>query len=234
MEKNSANLTNEWYIDLQMTRELEEFDKLPPTEMHDVRKLWNGCMGPSRTKLQALSVVIDPRVWELERRGTITLDDKLVRRAELAFDEIVNKLVDDNKRVTVNKTWCTLRNARRDEFQTSQENPLDNIFNNSVKVDRAKILGPWKWWSTYAGASHGDFAHDIARVVLNLRCNASATERVNSMYKNVIGIRRYISFPLSPSLSMSLTHTHTLLIVSLCIFLLVSLSRTSFAFIGAG
>ena len=67
MEKNSANLTDEWYIDLQMTRELEEFDKLPPTEMHDVRKLWNGCMGPSRTKLQALGVFIDPRVWELER-----------------------------------------------------------------------------------------------------------------------------------------------------------------------
>jgi hypothetical protein len=65
-----------------------------------------------------------------------------------------------------------------------------NIFNNSVKVGRAEMLGPWKWWSTYAGASHANFARDIARVVLNLRCNASATKRVNSMYKNVIGIRR--------------------------------------------
>jgi hypothetical protein len=104
MEKNYANLTDEWYIDLQMARELEEFDKLPPTEMHDVRKLWNGCMGPSRTKLQALIVVIDPRVWDLERLETIKLDEKLVRYAELPFDEIVNKLVDDNKRVIVNKT----------------------------------------------------------------------------------------------------------------------------------
>ena len=137
MEKNSANLSDEWCIDLQMTRELEEFDKLPPTEMHDMRKLWNGCMGPSRTKLKARSVAIDPRVWELKHRGNITLDEKLVRRAELAFDEIANKLVDDNKRVIVNKTWCTLRNARWDKFQTSQENPLENIFNNSVKAGRA-------------------------------------------------------------------------------------------------
>jgi hypothetical protein len=197
-----------------MTRELEQYDKLPYTEMHDVRKLWNGCMGPSRTKLQALSVIIDPRIWELERLGTIKLDEKLVRRAELAFDEIVNKLVDDNKRMIVNKTWCTLRNARRGNFEISQENVSESIFNNVVKVGRAKILGPWKWWSTYCGAGHSDFAHDIARVVLNLRCNASATERVNSMYKNVIGIRSYISFPLSPSLSMSHTHTQSFMCLS--------------------
>ena len=233
MEKNSANLTDEWYIDLQMTRELEKFDKLPSTEMDDVRKLWNGCLGPSRTKLQALSVVIDPRVWELERLGTITLDEKLIRRAELAFDEIVNKLVDDNKRMIVNKTWCTLRNARRGNYQSTQDNISDSIFNNVVKVGRAKILGPWKWWSSYAGAGHADFAHTIARVVLNLRCNASATERVNSMYKNIIGVRRCVSFPLSPSLSMPLSHAHAFF-VSLCIFLLVSFSRTALAFAGAG
>jgi len=50
--------------------------------------------------------VIDPRIWELERQGIIKLDEKHIRRADLAFDEIVNKLVDDNKRAVVNKTWC--------------------------------------------------------------------------------------------------------------------------------
>ena len=119
------------------------------------------------------------------------LDEKLVRRVELAFDEIVNKLVDDNKRMILNETWCTLRNARRGNFQTTPENIPENIFNNAVKVGRAKICGPWKWWSTYGGASQANFAHDIARVILNLRCNACATERFNSIYKNVIGIRRW-------------------------------------------
>ena len=109
------------------------------------------------------------------RLGTLKLDEKLVRRAELAFDEIVNKLGNDIKRMIVNKTWYILRNARRGTFQTSQENPLENIFNNSVKIGRAKILGPWKWWSTYDGAGHADFAHDIARVVINHHRNASAT-----------------------------------------------------------
>jgi hypothetical protein len=66
MEKNSANLTDEWYIDQQITAELEKFNLLPDNEMVEVRKLWNDCMGPSRTKLQALSVVIDPLIWELE------------------------------------------------------------------------------------------------------------------------------------------------------------------------
>ena len=66
----------------------------------------------------------------------------------------------------------------------------ENVFNNAVKIARAKVIGPWRWWRTYGGAGHSDFVHDIARVVLNLRCNSSATERVNSMYKNVIGLRR--------------------------------------------
>ena len=39
MEKNSANLTDEWYIDKQMTRELEDFDRLPSNEMNDATKL---------------------------------------------------------------------------------------------------------------------------------------------------------------------------------------------------
>ena len=39
MEKNSSNLTDEWYIDMQMTAKLERFDLLPSNEMDDVRKL---------------------------------------------------------------------------------------------------------------------------------------------------------------------------------------------------
>jgi hypothetical protein len=181
MEKNSANFTDEWYIDLQMTQELEQFDKLASNKMGDVRKLWNGCLGPSRTKLQALSVVTYPRIWKLERQGTIDLDENLLRRAELAFDDIVNKLVDANTRAVVNKTWSTLRNARRSRFQAPEENICENMFNSAAKIGRAKIIGLWKWWSTYGGASHADFVHDVARVVLNLRCNASATTRVDNM-----------------------------------------------------
>jgi len=94
MEKNSTNLPDEGYINLQMTEELEKLEKLPDKEMDDVRKLWNGCLGPSRTKLQARSVLIDPRIWELQHKGTVKLDDKLVRRAELAFHEVVTKMID--------------------------------------------------------------------------------------------------------------------------------------------
>ena len=57
--------------------------------------------GHQRTKMQALSVVIDPRIWLLEHQGLVTLDDKLLERAEIAFDELVNKVVDDtNKRTS--------------------------------------------------------------------------------------------------------------------------------------
>ena len=75
MEKNSSNLTDEWCIDLQMTKELEQFDKLPSSEMDDVRKLWNGCLGPSRTKLQALSVFIDPRIWDIELQKIVKFNE---------------------------------------------------------------------------------------------------------------------------------------------------------------
>ena len=39
MDKNSANLTDEWHIDDQMTRVLEEYDGLPSNEIDDVKKL---------------------------------------------------------------------------------------------------------------------------------------------------------------------------------------------------
>ena len=90
MEKNSANLTDEWYIDKQMTAELEHFDQLPYEEMNSVRKLWSDCLGPSRTKMQALSVLIDPRIWEMELKGIIKLEEKLIQRAEIAYDALVN------------------------------------------------------------------------------------------------------------------------------------------------
>ena len=144
-------------------------------------------MGPSRTKLQALSVVIYPRIWELEHQGVTRLDDKVIKRAEIAYDELVNKIVEDEKRSSVNKTWYALKLARDARLNPGGGN---DIFTNVVKISRSNIIGPWKWWSTYAGSSNVDFVQDIARVVLNIRCNASATERVNSMYKHVIGIAR--------------------------------------------
>jgi hypothetical protein len=39
LEKDSANLTDEWYIDLQMTTELKQFTLLPHSEMIEVRNL---------------------------------------------------------------------------------------------------------------------------------------------------------------------------------------------------
>ena len=98
MKKNSANLTDEWYIDQLMIAELEKADFLPPNEMVDVRNLWNDCMGPSRSKLKALIFVIDPRTWDLERQGLSKLADKVVKKVDIAYDELVNKIVDDEKR----------------------------------------------------------------------------------------------------------------------------------------
>ncbi len=150
--------------------------------MIDVRNLSNDCMGPSRSKFQALGVVADPCIWDLERLGLIKLDDKVMKKAEVAYDELVSKIVDDEKRFSVNKTWYALKLAR-----DARHNPRGtcDIFNNVVKISRSNIIGPWKWWSTYVRSSNGDFVQDIARVILNIRCNASATERVNSMYKHV-------------------------------------------------
>ena len=59
-----------------------------------------------------------------------------------------------------------------------------------MKIFRSNIIGPWKWWSIFAGSANGGFFQDTARVALNIHCNASATERVNSMYKHVIGLGR--------------------------------------------
>jgi hypothetical protein len=111
-----------------MTKELDQFDKLPSTEMDDVRKLWNGCLGPSRTKRHALGVLVDPRIWELERQGTVKLEEKLVRRAELVFRELVNKSVDENKRKVVNKTWRASRNARRERLQPDSGQNGEHVF----------------------------------------------------------------------------------------------------------
>ena len=113
MEKNSANLTDKWHVDKYMTKELEEFDKLPSDEIKDVKKLWNYCLGPSRTKVKTLSVGIDSRIWLLEHQGLVNLDDKLLDRVETAFDGLVNKLVDDTKRTSVNKTWMALKSAMK-------------------------------------------------------------------------------------------------------------------------
>ena len=98
MAKNSANLTDEWYIDLPMSAELEKAEFFPPNEMDDVRNLWNDCMGPSRSKFHALNVIIDPRICDLERQRLIELDDKVFKRAEIAYDELFDKIVDDGKR----------------------------------------------------------------------------------------------------------------------------------------
>ena len=88
MEKNSANQTDEKYIGKQMTLELERLDLLPSSEMDSIGKLWNDCLGPSRSKMQALSAIIDPRIWELERRWVIKLDKKLINWAEITYDDI--------------------------------------------------------------------------------------------------------------------------------------------------
>ena len=137
--------------------------------------------------MQALSVVIKPQIRLLEHQGLVTLDDKLLIRAEIAFDELVNKVVDDTKRTSVNKTWMSLnsaRNAKLNRVATA------SIFNTNLKIARSEVIGPWKWCRSYGGFIHSDFMHDIARVVLNLRCNTSATGQANNMYKHAIELER--------------------------------------------
>jgi hypothetical protein len=100
---------------------------------------------------------------------------------------MVNKVVDDIKRTSVVKTWIALKNARKARIYGLG---CDNVFNNNLKIGRAEIIGSWRWWRSYVGCVHNDFMHNIARVVLILRCNALVTERFNNMYKHDIGIRR--------------------------------------------
>ena len=145
MEKNFANLTDEWYIDNQMTTELAHFDQLPCEEMISVRKLWSNCLGPSRTKMQELSVLSVPRIWEMDHKGTIKLEEKLIKRAEIAYDALANKVVDENKRASVNNTWFALRSARKARLQApGTTDNFSSIFTNNLKIARANIIGPWK------------------------------------------------------------------------------------------
>jgi len=56
--------------------------------------------------------VAAPSRPKLCQKGVIQLDDKLIARAEVAYVDLVNKFVDDEKRSGVNKTWYALKNAR--------------------------------------------------------------------------------------------------------------------------
>jgi hypothetical protein len=58
-------------------------------------------------------------------------------------------------------------------LQRNGSDNLTNMFTHNVKITRANIIGPWKWWNNYTGASHGEFVQIIARTVLSLRCNDS-------------------------------------------------------------
>ncbi len=150
-----------------MSAKLEKAEVLPPNEMNDVRNLWNDRMGPSRSKLQALIVIIDPRIWNLERQGLIRPADEVIKRAQVAYDELVNKIVDDDKRSVVNKTWYAMKLARKARLNPDL-GPTTDIFSNFEKISGSNIIGPWKWWRIYGGSANGDFVQAIARVVLNI------------------------------------------------------------------
>ena len=191
LEKNTANLTDQFFINEQMAEELNRFDRLPREEMEEIRDLWDHYLKPTQTKLQALCVMVDPRTWEAERKGDIKLDGAFVKRAEIAFDELVNKSIDSAiTRNIVNKTLLSLMAARKARMSNTAGGAADSVFCNPAKISEANIIGPWRWWQTYAGIANKEFTQCIARVVLNLRCNAASVERVNSMFNYVIGLRR--------------------------------------------
>ena len=85
---------------------------MSPSEMDDVQNLWNDYMEPSISKLHAFNVVIDQRIWEFERQGVMKLDNKVIERAEVAYDDLDNKIVDDDKRSNIDNIWYALKIAR--------------------------------------------------------------------------------------------------------------------------
>ena len=191
LEKNTANLTDQFIVQKQMAEELARYDRLPSSDMKEIQDLWDKYLKPTQTKLQALCVLLDPRIWEAERKGDVVLDDAFVKRAEIAFDELVNKSIENTgTRNIVNKTWFVVMAARKARINNTAGAASDSVFCNVAKINQSNIIGPWQWWQSYAGAAHKEFTHHIARVVLNLRCNAAAVERVNSMFNYVIGLRR--------------------------------------------
>ena len=54
--------------------------------------------------MQTRIVLIDPRFGEMEYKGVIKLEKKFIRRAEIAYDELVNRVVYENIRGLVNTT----------------------------------------------------------------------------------------------------------------------------------
>lgn len=181
MEKNISNLTDAWFVEKQMQDKLDRCNILPEDDMEQVRQLWKNSIKPAQTKLQALSVFIDPRTWEKVHSGDMTLDNSLIERAEAAYDLMVNNL-DDTVKYKVNKSWLALRRS------LIKGEP--SIFNNLQKLERAKVIGPFQWMDLYCGIAHDEFVQHISKPVLTLCCNASGVERVNSMYNNLIGLRR--------------------------------------------
>jgi hypothetical protein len=75
----------------------------------------------------------------MEYKGVIKLEEKLVRRAEIAFDDLVNRVVDENKRGIVNKTWYALKSARKARLQGhGTADNYSSIFSNNVKFARVQ------------------------------------------------------------------------------------------------
>lgn len=63
MENKTVNLSDAWYLEHQMEEWLKTCHLLPEEEMDEVQQLWKRHVAPAQTRLQALCVVTDPRIW---------------------------------------------------------------------------------------------------------------------------------------------------------------------------
>jgi hypothetical protein len=54
-------------------------------------------------------------------------------------------MIDDKKRLSVNKTWYALQIARNARLSLDSGGIDDIVFKSIVKITRANIILPWKW-----------------------------------------------------------------------------------------
>lgn len=95
MEKDTVILSDAWFIEQQMEEALRDWTGLPADVVDQIVHRWKDSVSPAQTRQQALCVMLDPRILELERIGRLELGDSLTSRGTNAFDVLCRQCVPD-------------------------------------------------------------------------------------------------------------------------------------------
>ena len=101
MESNASTLSDAWWLQHQMEEILVQCTSSPASELEVVRDLWKETVHHAQRRSHALCVLLDPRIWELERIGKLELPQEIIDRATNAFDHLCMRYVPNEKKTEV-------------------------------------------------------------------------------------------------------------------------------------